>query len=68
MRDKFIALEQDKCHFVYQFIRATGATNIVEAGTSFGVSSISLALAVRQNMDGAERRGISQNGRVIARV
>ncbi|KAF4631561.1 hypothetical protein G7Y89_g6573 [Cudoniella acicularis] len=36
MRDKFIALDEDKCHFVYQLIGATGATNIVEAGTSFG--------------------------------
>lgn len=49
MRDKFIALDEDKCHFIYQLIRATGATNIVEAGTSFGVSTIYLALAVGEN-------------------
>lgn len=30
MRDKFVALEQDKCEFVYQLIRATGARNVVE--------------------------------------
>ncbi|KAF2811955.1 uncharacterized protein BDZ99DRAFT_414607 [Mytilinidion resinicola] len=46
MLDKFIALDEDKCHFVYQLINATGATNVVEAGTSFGVSTIYLALAV----------------------
>ncbi|KAF9071909.1 putative O-methyltransferase [Rhodocollybia butyracea] len=49
MRDKFIALDEDKCHFVYQLIRATGATNVIEAGTSFGVSTIYLALAVAEN-------------------
>ncbi|KAI9729179.1 MAG: hypothetical protein M1834_007086 [Cirrosporium novae-zelandiae] len=49
MRDKFIALDEDKCHFIYQLIGATGATNVVEAGTSFGVSTIYLALAVAQN-------------------
>ncbi|KAK7408136.1 hypothetical protein QQX98_009727 [Neonectria punicea] len=46
MLDKFIALDEDKCQFVYQLINATGATNVVEAGTSFGVSTIYLALAV----------------------
>ncbi|GAB1206101.1 hypothetical protein APSETT445_004782 [Aspergillus pseudonomiae] len=46
MLDKFIALDEDKCQFVYQLINAMGATNVVEAGTSFGVSTIYLALAV----------------------
>jgi predicted O-methyltransferase YrrM len=48
MLDKFIALDEDKCHFVYQLIQATGATNVSEAGTSFGVNTIYLALAVAQ--------------------
>lgn len=60
MRDKFIALDQDKCEFVYQLLRATGARTVVEAGTSFGVSTIYLALAVSQNTSG------SADGRVIA--
>ncbi|KAJ4861219.1 methyltransferase domain-containing protein [Trichoderma breve] len=30
MRDKFIALDQDKCQFVYQLARAIGARNIAE--------------------------------------
>jgi predicted O-methyltransferase YrrM len=54
MRDKFIALDQDKCHFIYQLALAISARNIVEAGTSFGVSTIYLALAVGKN---AERTG-----------
>jgi predicted O-methyltransferase YrrM len=48
MLDKFIALDEDKCHFMYQLIHAIGATNVIEAGTSFGVSTIYLALAVSQ--------------------
>ena len=49
MRDKFIALTEDKAMFVYNLIRAKGATTVVEAGTSFGVSTIYLALAVGRN-------------------
>lgn len=61
MRDKFIALDQDKCHFVYQLARATGARNIVEVGTSFGVSTIYLALAVGSNL-----KHLGGGGMVIA--
>ncbi|EOD52937.1 putative o-methyltransferase protein [Neofusicoccum parvum UCRNP2] len=61
MRDKFIALDEDKCHFVYQLIRATGSTNVVEAGTSFGVSTICLALAVGKN-----KAATGKSGAVIA--
>lgn len=48
MRDKFIAFDQDKSEFVYQLIVAKGAKYIVEGGTSFGVSTIYLALAVAE--------------------
>jgi len=49
MRDKFIALTEDKAMFVYNMVRAKGALTVVEAGTSFGVSTIYLALAVAEN-------------------
>ncbi|EFZ04224.1 O-methyltransferase [Metarhizium robertsii] len=52
MRDKFIALDQDKAQYVYALCRATGARTIVEAGTSFGVSTIYLALAAAANVSG----------------
>jgi predicted O-methyltransferase YrrM len=58
MLDKFIALEQDKCLFVYNLLLATGATTVVEAGTSFGVSTIYLALAVAENARRAGTAGI----------
>lgn len=58
MQDKFIALDQDKCQFVYQLARATGARNIVEIGTSFGVSTIYLALAVGSNLERLGGEGI----------
>jgi predicted O-methyltransferase YrrM len=66
MRDKFVALEEDKCHFVYLLARSSGALNIVEAGTSFGVSTIYLALAVGQNVADRKARGDSVSGRVVA--
>ncbi|EED19602.1 O-methyltransferase, putative [Talaromyces stipitatus ATCC 10500] len=58
MLDKFIALDADKCQFVYQLINAMGATNVVEAGTSFGVSTIYLALAVAQTKAATGKPGI----------
>lgn len=61
MRDKFIALDQDKCHFVYQILRAINAKNVVEVGTSFGVSTIYLALAVGSNIENS-----GGTGKVIA--
>lgn len=69
MRDKFIALEPDKCEFLYLLARTTGALNIVEAGTSFGVSTIYLALAAGQNAAAKAATGPiipGQGARVIA--
>ncbi|KAF9731710.1 hypothetical protein PMIN06_008513 [Paraphaeosphaeria minitans] len=61
LADKFIALGEDKCQFAYQLITAMGTTSIVEAGTSFGVSTIYLALAVAQTSIAT-----GTTGRVIA--
>src|SRR5262249_20151558 len=52
LRDKLVALERDKAEFCYHVCRALGARRIVEAGTSFGVSTILLAAAVRDNGGG----------------
>lgn len=49
MSDKFIALDENKSLFVYQLCRAINAKTIVEAGTSYGVSTIYLALAAAAN-------------------
>ncbi|KAF9892099.1 hypothetical protein FE257_002505 [Aspergillus nanangensis] len=57
MRDKFIALDQDKCHFIYQLCRSINAKTIVEAGTSYGVSTIYLALAVAANVAATGGKG-----------
>jgi predicted O-methyltransferase YrrM len=62
--DKLVALERDKAEFVYLLLRSLGATKVVEAGTSHGVSTLWLALAVRQNV--LDRRDGSSDGVVIA--
>lgn len=49
LSDKLIALDREKAEFCYQVCRALGATRVVEAGTSFGVSTLFLAAAVRDN-------------------
>lgn len=51
-RDKFVALDRDKAELCYSLCRASGAQRIVEAGTSFGVSTLYLAAAVRDNGGG----------------
>lgn len=56
LSDKLVALDRDKAEFCYQVCRALRARRIVEAGTSFGVSTLFLAAAVRDNLrvDGGE--------------
>ncbi|KAK7425757.1 hypothetical protein QQZ08_007732 [Neonectria magnoliae] len=66
MRDKFISLEEDKCQFMYLLARSVGARNVIEAGTSFGVSTTYLALAVGQNVAGVRAAtGEPATGKVI---
>ena len=52
LADKMVALERDKALFCYQLCRALGARRIVEAGTSYGVSTLYLAAALRDNGGG----------------
>jgi predicted O-methyltransferase YrrM len=49
LSDKMVALDRDKAEFCYLLCRSLRATRIVEAGTSFGVSTLYLAAAVRDN-------------------
>lgn len=52
MADKFVALEPAKAEFCHLMCRAIGARRVVEVGTSFGVSTLYLAAAVRENGGG----------------
>ena len=49
LSDKMVALDRDKAEFCYQLCRSLRATRIVEAGTSFGISTLYLAAAIRDN-------------------
>lgn len=49
LSDKLVALDKDKGLLCYLLCRAISARQIVEVGTSFGVSTIYLAAAVREN-------------------
>jgi predicted O-methyltransferase YrrM len=50
--NRFICLDRGQGVFCYLLARSLGARRIVEFGTSFGVSTIYLALAVRENGGG----------------
>lgn len=52
MADKLVALEAPKAEFCHLLCRALRATRVVEIGTSFGVSTLYLADAVRANGGG----------------
>lgn len=58
MLNRFIALDQDKAEFIYQLIVSSRATSVVEAGTSFGVSTIYLALAVAEAEKLTGKKGV----------
>ena len=49
LSDKLVALDRDKAEFCYQLCRSLRATRVVEAGTSFGISTLYLAAAIRDN-------------------
>jgi predicted O-methyltransferase YrrM len=50
LKDKLVALDRSKAEFCYHLARALRARRVVEAGTSFGVSTIFLAAAVRDTV------------------
>ena len=50
LRDKLVALDADKAELCYLLCRSLNAQRVVEAGTSFGVSTIYLAAAVRDHV------------------
>lgn len=58
MDDKLVALDRDKARLCYLLCRSSGATRVVEVGTSFGVSTVYLAAAVRENVDDGAGPGI----------
>lgn len=49
LSDKMVALDRDKAEFCYLLCRSLRAERVVEAGTSYGVSTLYLAAAVRDN-------------------
>jgi predicted O-methyltransferase YrrM len=56
--DKFVALDRDKAEFCYQLCRATDVRRVVEVGTSYGVSTLYLAAAVRDNVKNTGDKGL----------
>jgi predicted O-methyltransferase YrrM len=50
MSDKLVALDRDKAELCYLLCRALRAKRVVEIGTSFGVSTLYLASAVKDNV------------------
>lgn len=52
MKDVYIPVDRDQGEFMYLLARSSNAKTIVEFGTSFGISTIYLAAAVRDNGGG----------------
>ncbi len=55
MKEVFIPIDREKGGLLYVLARSIGAKRIVEFGTSFGISTIYLTAAVKDN-DGIEGR------------
>src|SRR5712692_822620 len=65
LKDKLIALDRSKAEFCYHVCRAVRARRVVEAGTSFGVSTIFLAAAVHDNLPNGALAHPDRSGRPI---
>src|SRR2546425_11849948 len=62
LRDKLIALDRAKAEFCYHVCRALRAQRVVEAGTSFGVSTLFLGAAVRDNLPNGAQAQLDGGG------
>ena len=58
VRDKFVALDPEKCDLCYMLCRSIKARRVVEFGTSFGVSTVYLSAAVRDTVREEGGKGI----------
>jgi predicted O-methyltransferase YrrM len=58
LSDKMVALEPEKAALCYLVCRSLNARRVVEAGTSYGVSTIYLACAVRDNVRAGGGEGV----------
>src|SRR6202162_2522491 len=58
LADKIYALDRDKAEFCYHLCRTIDARRVVEIGTSYGVSTLYLAAAVRDNVRAAGGSGV----------
>jgi predicted O-methyltransferase YrrM len=71
MKNCYISVSRDQGRFLYLTARALGARRVVEFGTSFGISSIYLGAAVRDN-DGGIMIGTelepSKHARAVAHI
>jgi predicted O-methyltransferase YrrM len=51
-KDAYLAVSRDTAQLLYMLVRATGAREIVEFGTSFGISTLHFAAGLRDNGGG----------------
>lgn len=52
LKDLWLPVSRETGHLLYMLARATKASSIIEFGTSFGISTLHLAAAVRDNGGG----------------
>jgi predicted O-methyltransferase YrrM len=51
-KDAYLAVSRETADLLYMLVRSTGAREVVEFGTSFGISTLHLAAGVRDNGQG----------------
>ncbi|GAA6006353.1 hypothetical protein JCM10207_000614 [Rhodosporidiobolus poonsookiae] len=54
--EQLVALDEDKAQAIYLLLKAMGATRVVEAGTSYGVSLLWLLAAVTETVSSSSSR------------